>query len=78
MKFKWVGLPNVKSLDLVYNEIMEPQDTLNPGDILEIPDDNKELIQKLKANLNYEVYIEPKKVGRPKKNDKKEEKEEEE
>ena len=50
MKFKWVGLPNVKSLDLVYNEIMEPQDTLNPGDIIEIPDDNKELIQKLKAN----------------------------
>ena len=77
MKFKWVGLPNVKSLDLVYNEIMEPQDTLNPGDIIEIPDDNKELIQKLKANFNYEVYIEPKKAGRPKKNEKKEEKEEE-
>ena len=77
MKFKWVGLPNVKSLDLVYNEIMEPQDTLNLGDIIEIPDDNKELIQKLKANLNYEVYIESKKAGRPKKNEKKEEKEEE-
>ena len=80
MKFKYVGQSGVKDLDLVVFKIKKATAIINNGDIIEIPDSEKELINRIQVNGNYEVYEEPKKVVTPKKEskpkkDKKEEKE---
>lgn len=77
MKFKYVGQLPIKDGDLVLAEVFKPTDVITKGTIFDVPDDDISLIQRVKLNGYYEEYNEPKKVGRPKKEDKKEEKEEE-
>lgn len=71
MKVKYIGQSGVKDLDLVVFKVKKATDMLCNGDIIEIPDDEKELIKRIQFNGNYEVYEEPKKFTKPKK-DKKE------
>lgn len=77
MKFKWTGQKGIKSLDLVLAGIMKPTEELFTGKIIEIPDSETELIERIKINGNYEVYTEPKKVKLPKKSIKTDKKQEE-
>lgn len=79
MKFIYHGLP-VKNVDLVWAGIFKPSDIIVDGTIFEIPDDNLQLIQRVKVNGCFEEYKEPKKVIIPKKakKEKKYKKEEEE
>lgn len=67
MKFKYTGDLPIKDLDLALAGIVNPQAVINPGTVFEVPDDNQVLIQRVSLNGCYEPYIEPKKVGRPKK-----------
>lgn len=78
MKFQWIGGNGFKDLDLAIAGIMKPNEQLFKGRVIEVDDSNTELIERLKINGNYKVYVEPKKVGRPPKKDKKKEKEEKE
>ena len=78
MKFQWIGGNGFKDLDLAIAGIMKPNEQLFKGRVIEVDDSNTELIERLKVNGNYKVYVEPKKVGRPPKKDKKKEKEEKE
>ena len=77
MKFKWIGENAYKDIDLVLNKVMTPQQLLFKGSIVDIPDDNVELIQRIKLNAKYEVYEEPKRRFKPKKEIKEETEEEE-
>ena len=77
MKFKYIGQLPVKDGDLVLAKIFKPTDIIKKGTVFEVPEDDALLIQRIQCNGNFAEYVEPKKVGRPKK-DKKEEKEEEE
>ena len=77
MKFKYIGQLPVKDGDLVLAKIFKPTDVITKGTVFEVPEDDALLIQRIRCNGNYAEYVEPKRVGRPKK-DKKEEKEEEE
>ena len=76
MKFKYIGQSGIKDLDLVVFKIKKPDEIICNGDIIEIPDAEKELINRIQVNGNYEVYNEPKKFVKPKKDkeDKKEDK----
>lgn len=76
MKVRWNGGNGFKDLDLVLYGIMKPTDELNTGKIIEIPDAETELINRIKINGNYEVL--PNKVSKPKKNSKKEKQEKKE
>ena len=80
MKFKWIGGNGFKDLDLVLYKIMTPDDILVKGRVIYIPDDNNELIERIKISGNYVVYVEPpkpkKKKHKPKKDKKQEEEEE--
>jgi hypothetical protein len=79
MKFKWIGGNGFKDIDLVLYKIMTPNQLLVKGTVIDVPDDNTELIQRIKLNANYEEYVEPKKVIKPSlKKEKKETKKEEE
>ena len=78
MKFEWIGGNGFKDLDLALAGVMKPNEQLFKGRVIEVDDSNTELIERIKVNGNYKVYVEPKKVGRPPKKDKKKEKEEEE
>ena len=78
MKFQWIGGNGFKDLDLALAGVMKPDEQLFRGRVIEVDDSNTELIERLKVNGNYKVYVEPKKVGRPPKKDKKKEKEEKE
>lgn len=78
MKFQWIGGNGFKDLDLAIAGIMKPNEQLFKGRVIEVDDSNTELIERIKVNGNYKVYVEPKKVGRPPKKDKKKEKEEKE
>lgn len=78
MKFKWIGGNGHKDLDLVLSKVMSPQDILTKGRIIEIPDSETELIQRVQINGNYEVYVEPKKGGKPPKKEKQKNKEKKE
>ena len=77
MRFKYTGQSGYKDLDLVVYKIMSPNQTLKKGDIIEIPDDMAELIQRVQINGNFEKTV---KITAPKKPKKeiKEEKQEEE
>ena len=78
MKFKYVGHAPIKDVDLVLAGIFKPNQAIVPNAIFEIPDNNHNLIRLVKMMGVYEEYIEPKrKVGRPKKEEKKEEDKEE-
>lgn len=76
MKFQYIGQSGVKDLDLVVFQIKKADEIICKGDIIEIPDSEEELINRIKVNGNYKVYEEPKKVSKPKKDtkDKKEDK----
>lgn len=78
MKFEWIGGNGFKDLDLALAGVMKPNEQLFKGRVIEVDDSNTELIERIKVNGNYKVYVEPKKVGRPPKKDKKKEKEEKE
>ena len=65
MKFKWIGGNGFKDLDLAIAGIMKPNVQLFYGRVIEVDDSNTGLIERLKVNGNYKVYVEPKKVGRP-------------
>lgn len=76
MKFKYTGDLPAKCMDLGLNGILEPSEVLVKGKVFEIPDENKVLIERVKVSGNYEVYKEPVvKRGRPKKEEKEDEKE---
>ena len=70
MKFKYVGKIPKKDLDLCLHGILDPDEVIMEGLIIEIPDSSKVLIDRIKANGNYEEYIEPKKVSKSKKSKK--------
>lgn len=77
MKFRWIGDNGFKDLDLVIFKILTPQDVLFTGRIIEIPDNQTHLINRIKLNGNYEEYVEPpKKVLKPRKSKKKDKEEE--
>ena len=78
MKFKYIGKLPVKNADLVLAGVFKPIDVIRKGAVFEVPDKNAELIQRLKISGNYVEYKEPipKKVNKPKKDKKKEDKEE--
>ncbi len=78
MKFKWIGGNGFKDLDLVLYKILTPSDELFTGRIIEIPDTQTQLINRIRLNGNYEEYIEPKKVIKPRKSKKKDKEEEKE
>lgn len=78
MKFKWIGGNGFKDIDLVLAKVMKPNQQLFNGTIIDIPDSDKDLIQRIKVNANYEVYNEPKKFIKPKQETKKEKEEKEE
>ena len=67
MKFKYTGQLPIKSADLVLAKIFKPSEVINKGTVFEVPDNDTLLIQRLKCTGNYEEYVEPKKIGRPKK-----------
>ena len=67
MKFKWIGANRVKDLDLVLAGVLNPNDELKKGMIIDIPDSKAQIIERVQVNGNYEVYVEPKKVVKPKK-----------
>ena len=58
MKFRYVGQAGFKDLDLCIAGITSPKDVLIPDTIIEIPDTEKGLIKRVKANGNYEVVHE--------------------
>lgn len=75
MKFKYIGRAGVKSLDLTIAGITKASDVLIPDTIIEVPDDNKLLINKLRVNGNYvEVKEKPKVTVKKTKKDKKQDK----
>ena len=81
MKFIYKGEMPIKDIDLVLAGVMKANQPIVKGKVFEVPDDNKLLLQRVKVNGVYEPYVEPKKIGRPKKfkkDDKKEEKEDKE
>ena len=67
MKFIVKSSIPIKDLDLCLYGIVEPTVPLTKGFIFEIPDKETELINRIKVNGNYEVYVEPKKFTKPKK-----------
>jgi len=72
MKFKYVGQAGFKDLDLCIAGITNPRDELIPDTVIEIPDENTALIQRVKLNGNYqEIREKPKfkKVIKKTKND---------
>ena len=73
MKFKFIGQSGTKDLDLAIYGIKSPSDILLNGEIIEIPDDNKDLIQRITINGNYEEYKELKKFKKPQKDKEKKE-----
>ncbi|MCF0115997.1 MAG: hypothetical protein HUJ56_11655 [Erysipelotrichaceae bacterium] len=54
MKFKYIGSDNSKDLDLVVYKVLEPTDILMKGTIIEVPDNMKDLIRRLRINGSYE------------------------
>ena len=72
MKFKYVGRGGVKDLDLVIAGVCEAGDVLLPDTVIEIPDSDTTLIQRVRVNGNY-VEVKKSTVSR-KKEEKKEEK----
>lgn len=76
MKFIYNGKMPIKDIDLVLAGIMKPDEPIVKGKVFEVPDSNKVLLQRVKVNGVYEPYIEPKKIGRPKKFKKEDKKEE--
>lgn len=78
MKFKYIGDLPIKNADLVLAGIFKPIDVIHKGTVFEVPDDNVELISRMKITGNYIEYEEPKKISKSKKKFKKEKKEEKE
>ena len=78
MKFIYTGQLPIKDADLVLAKIFKPNESIKKGAIFEVPDDDILLLQRIKMTGYYEEYIEPKKVGRPKKDKLKEDKQEKE
>ena len=74
MKFIYHGLP-AKNVDLVWAGIFKPEDIMVEGTVFEVPDDNVQLINRVKVNGCFEEYVEPK-ISKPKKTKDKKEKEE--
>lgn len=67
MKIIYTGQLPIKNAELALAGIFKPNQIIYNGTIFEIPDENKELIEKILLGGNYEEYVEPKKVSRPKK-----------
>lgn len=63
MKFKYIGQLPIKDVDLVLNRVLNPNSTIYNGQIIEIPDSNEALIERIKISGVYEVYTEPKQVN---------------
>ena len=58
VKFKYIGQAGFKDLDLCIAGITKPSDELIPDTIIEIPDENTALINKVRINGNYELVQE--------------------
>ena len=78
MKFKYIGQSGRKNLDLAIYGVVSPAHILITGEIITVPDDHADLIERIKINGNFEEYNEPKKVIKPKKTKKETKKEEKE
>lgn len=74
MKFKYIGQAGFKDLDLCIAGITNPKDVLIPDTIIEIPDENTALIQRVKLNGNYQAIPEKPTFRKVKKNENKKEK----
>lgn len=68
MKIIYTGQLPIKNAELALAGIFKPNQTIYNGTIFEIPDENKELIEKILLGGNYEEYVAPKKAfGKAKK-----------
>ena len=76
MKFKYIGQSGYKDLDLVVYKILAPDKVLKKGDIIDVPDNLTELIQRIQINGNFERAVV--KIPTPKKPKKEIKKEKEE
>ena len=76
MKFKYTGDLPIKDIDLVLGKVFKPNQVIYKGTIFEVPDNDTKLLQKVKLNGVYEKVETPKKIVKPKKEDKKDVKEE--
>ena len=77
MKFKYVGDLPIKNVDLVVAGIYKPHDVITKNTIIDIPDNNSILIQRMRVNGNYEE-VKQLKIGKNKKSNKKKKEEKEE
>lgn len=78
MKFIYTGELPIKDVDLTLGGVFKPDEVIFKGTVFEIPDENTVLIQRVKLAGVYEPYTPPKKkVGKPKKQKKEKEIEEE-
>ena len=72
MKFKYIGSSGQKDMDLGLYGLKKPTEILLKDEIIDVPDSEKDLINRLKINGNYELYLESKKFNKPKKEEKEE------
>lgn len=55
IKVKYEGLNKVRPVIFYQYGIMQKGEELKPGDIVEIPEDKKELIERVKATSGYKI-----------------------
>lgn len=59
MKFRWSGPEGMKDITLILKNILPAEDSLKPGQIIEI-EDNNPVIERMRMNANWvEVKEEP-------------------
>ncbi len=59
MKFRWNGPEGMKDITLILKNILPAEDSLKPGQIIEI-EDNNPVIERMRMNANWvEVKEEP-------------------
>lgn len=72
MKFKYIGPNNMVSPDLVIYNIMSKEDKLANGQVLEVPDANLDMIERLNTSGLFEKVISKSTSKKVKNNQKKE------
>ncbi len=55
IKVKYEGLNKIRPVNFYQFGVMEKGEELKPGDIIEIPEDKKELIERIKATSGYRI-----------------------
>lgn len=69
MKFKYTGVDNFRCFDLAIYKVASPRHKLNNGDIIEIPDTekNQSLIRRMNVTGIFEPIVESKNMVKSKK-----------